>query len=302
MLFRYVKAVTSNKATGVKPDGRKVISMSMYGKHPRYTWGVIRNAQLVTVYLPDWTLRVYVAADHELSVPPRIINKLLLLGAEVIKVSTGSSLTPRNWRLLVANDHQIDYFLIRDADTRLSEREAVVVKDWLSAAEENGPLSAVIHCIRDHPKHADQAVVDGLWGGRPRSLHLLMRQNIAEMIDRAASNMSSVDRTKNSMTFWNQVLWPAVSNLSYCHDSVSPCDRWIPLSSRRQFPVPRQGRQYIGQKLDVHQQLLSTDGDQLRENVVCSWDSVNATVTDTDINLNYSRHSNVTLPRPSSGL
>jgi len=283
---RYVKAFTSNKATGVKPDGRKVISMSLYGINPRYIWGVIRNAQLVPVYLPDWTLRVYVAGDPaqtELSVPLRIINKLKLLGAEVIKVLTENTMTPRNWRLLVANDHQIDYFLIRDADTRLSEREAVVVKDWLSAAEENGPLSAVIHCIRDHPRHADQAVVDGLWGGRPGALHQLLRQNIAEMIGGAASNMSSVAKSKTTMTLMNQFLWPAVSNFSYCHDSVSPCDRWIPLLSRRQFPLPRQGRQYIGQKFDVHQQRLSTYGDRLNENVHCSWDSLNT--ANRDINL-----------------
>ena len=273
--------------------------MSLYGKDPRYTWGVIRNAQLVPVYLPGWTLRVYIAADQappELSVPPRIINKLRLLGAQVVEVSTRNSITPRNWRLLVANDEQIDYFLIRDADTRLSEREAVIIKDWLSTTVKNGPRSNVIHCIRDHPKHADKAVVDGLWGGRPGALHQLLRQNIAEMIDRAVSETksSSVNRTKSTMTFMNQVLWPAVSNFSYCHDSVSPCDRWTPLLSRRPFPLPRQGRQYIGQKFDAHQQLISTDGDRLGQDVVCSWDSLNSRYV--ELHLNHTRHMNATFP------
>jgi len=254
----------------VKPDGRKVISMSLYGKDPRYTWGVLRNAQLVPVYLPDWTLRVYVAADRapsELAVPPRIINKLRLLGAEIATVPTGNSMAPRNWRLLAANDQHVDYFLVRDADCRLSEREAAAVRDWLSVLEKNRSESGIIHCIRDHPKHAEQAIIDGLWGGRPRALHQLLRQDMTQMMETVQSNRSSSDAVMR--TFLNQVLWPAVNNFSYCHDSVSPCDRWTPLTSRHPFPVPRQGREYIGEKFDAHQKLLSEDGSQLMVDVVC---------------------------------
>jgi len=267
--------VNSNKATGVKSDARKVISMSLYGKDPRYTWGVLRNAQLVPVYLPEWTLRIYIAADPsppELRIPPRIIKKLRLLGVEVATVSAEIGVAPRNWRLLAAKDEQLDYFLVRDADMRLSEREAAAIRDWVSETEKNG-FQPVIHCIRDHPKHADQAIVDGLWGGRPRSLHQLLRQDITEMIDSASS---SVRRTNDTTTLLNQLLWPAVSNFSYCHDSVSPCDRWTPLTSRRSFPLPRQGREYVGQKSDAHQELLSKDGDLLKADVVCEWTSLNS--------------------------
>jgi len=248
--------------SGVKPDGRRVISMSLYGKDLRYIWGVIRNAQLVPVYMPDWTLRVYVAADpapSELAVSPRILNKLRLLGAETAKVSTRYNMAPRNWRLLVANDQHIDYFLVRDADTRLTEREAAAVKDWLTTAESSGSQSAVIHCIRDHPKHANQAIVDGLWGGRPRALRQLLKQDITDMMNNNSDTRTSV----------SQLLWSKVSNVSDCHDSVSPCERWTPRTSRRPFPLSRQGREYVGQKFDAHQQLLSEDGDQLRADIVC---------------------------------
>jgi len=272
LCWRYIDAVKRNKASGVKPDGRKVISMSLYGKDPRYTWGALRNAQLVPVHLPDWTLRVYVAdepAPPQLAVPPRIINKLRLLGVEIARVPTGNSMAPRNWRLLAADDLRLDYFLVRDADTRLSERESLAVRDWLSTADKNGPQSAVVHCIRDHPKHANLPIVDGLWGGRPRALHRLLRQNITEMTIGAVYNTSSpVSRTFDVMTLLTETLWPAVSNLSYCHDSVSPCGRWTPLSSRRPFPLPRQPRQYVGQKFDAHQQLLSTRGARLKSDIV----------------------------------
>jgi len=275
------------------------MSMSLYGKDPRYIWGVIRNAQLLPIYLPDWTLRVYVAADPatlELAVPPRILNKLRLLGAEIAHVSTGNSMAPRNWRLLVADDQNVNYFLVRDGDTRLSEREAGAVRDWMSAAEKNrSQSSAVIYCIRDHPKHAEQAIVDGLWGGRPRALYQLLRQHVTQMMTTmmmhsVTSNASSTsvkttaDHGVMMRTLLNHVLWPAVSNLSYCHDSVSPCDRWTSSSFRRSFPLPRQGQEYVGQKFDAHQELLSKDSDMLKSDVVCQ--SSNASSAGISINRN----------------
>jgi len=249
--------------TGVKRDGRKVISMSLYGKDPRYTWGVIRNAQLVPVYLPEWTLRVYVTADpapSKLAVPPRIISKLRLLGAEIVTVPTLNSTEPRNWRLLAVIDEQMDYFLVRDADARLSEREAAAVREWMSATEKT-ESRAIIHCIRDHPKHANQAIVDGLWGGRPRLLFERMKKNFTDVLDVSFLSASS--------KIVREVLWPAVADVAYCHDSVSPCDLWAPASSRHPFPTARSSQEYLGQKFDEHQQLVSDDANQLMSDVVC---------------------------------
>jgi len=282
--------VKRNKASGVKPDGRKVISMSLYGKDPRYTWGVLRNAQLVPVHLPDWTLRVYIAADpapSHLAVPPRIINKLRLLGVDIVRISTGNSMAPRNWRLLAADDERVDYFLVRDADTRLSERESVAVRNWLSTADKGGPQSAVVHCVRDHPKHADQAIVNALWGGRPRALHSRLNMRVIDI-----PGLASSASQKEVTVVMSDVLWPAVSDAAYCHDSVSPCDRWSPPVSRRPFSTSRRGQEYLGQKFDQHQQLVSTDGDQLKSDVMCSIPSSSSlTSTYTTFQPNLARNS-----------
>jgi len=238
--------------------------MSLYGKDPRYTWGVIRNAQLVPVYLPEWTLRVYVTADpalSQLAVPPRIINKLRLLGADIAIVPTGNTMAPRNWRLLAAVDQQVHYFLVRNADARLSEREAAAVREWVSATEKN-ESRAVIHCIRDHPKHGDHAIVDGLWGGRPRLLFERLNNYFTNVTSRSPAS-------KIVKILLTEVLWPAVADVAYCHDSVSPCHLWVPASSRHPFPTARSSQEYLGQKFDEHQQLVSDDANQLKSDVVC---------------------------------
>jgi len=106
-LHSYVTAVKSEKFSK-KPSGRKIIAMSLYGSERRLTLGAIRNAQLVPVLLPDWTLRVYAAKptppaaeddshwqasnrstlSASLAVPPYVIETLLRLGAEVASVPT----------------------------------------------------------------------------------------------------------------------------------------------------------------------------------------------------------------------
>ena len=190
-----------------------------------YIWGIIRNAQLVHVHRPEWTLRVYVTADRamsKLAVSPRIINKLRFLGAEIATVPMGNTIAPRKWRLLAADDQQLDYFLVRDADARLSKREATAVREWVSATEKT-ECQGVIHCIRDHPKHAEQAIVDGLWGGRPRPLYQQL-QGITRTVDNTTS-MASASTLIGVMLSPDQTVWPVISKFAYGHDSVSPCDR-----------------------------------------------------------------------------
>ena len=157
-----------------------------------------------------------------IGISTRIINKLQLLGAAIKHVATGNGMAARNWRLLAASDQHVDYCLLCDADTHLSKREADDVRDWLSVAEKNGSQSAIIHYIRDHPKQAEQAIVDGLCSGRPRARHQLLRQNITQVMDSITSNLSpSVKSTDDTMrTLLNQLLWPVVISFSYCHDSV----------------------------------------------------------------------------------
>ena len=76
----------------LKPDGTKVISMSLWGHEARYTFGCLRNAQLTPVIFPEWTLRVYVERERTdgmsrfTPVPQRILDKLYSLGADVVQV------------------------------------------------------------------------------------------------------------------------------------------------------------------------------------------------------------------------
>ena len=97
------------------------------------------------------------------AVAPGVARRLSQLGAQVLHIDGGSDgrrqLAPMMWRFAVVDDQSVDVFIVRDADSRLTSRDAAAVADWLKTA-------AIFHCIRDHPEHSDSFINGGLWGAR----------------------------------------------------------------------------------------------------------------------------------------
>ena len=173
------------------------------------------------------------------AVPDNVIRRLEELGAEVRTVSPSQSaaVAPMLWRFRVATDPQVSVFIVRDADSRLTPRDAAVVTDWLKHRE------ASFHCIRDHPSHSNFAVSGGLWGGRPPQLAALggkVRRVFEEVMGKYGAGYLQ------DMQFLCNVVWPEVQSHAYCHDSFS-CDRY---PSSHPFPVTRIGSEHLGEVYD----------------------------------------------------
>ena len=225
----------------VKPDGKKIIAMSLYGDDPRYVWGAIRNMQLAPVFFPAWTVRIYVekprpdGSQKFPKVPARIINKLKSLGAQIAYVDfEKTKVPPMMWRFLVADDLAVSYFIVRDSDSRLSDRDATVVGEWLKSG-------SLFHCIRDHPSHANYAVSGGMWGAKPKELLKIFGKSF-ELLMKGFQGDYLQD-----MSFLGNIVWPKVKDNAICHDSVS-CKKF---AGSRPFPVERNGQEHIGQVYDM---------------------------------------------------
>jgi hypothetical protein len=234
-------------------DGTKIISMSLYTNEPRFTWGAIRNAQLIAVFFPGWKLRVYIpaaASSAGQQLPRKIINRLHSLGAQVIEIDDNrTALSPEWWSYLVADDPSVEYFLVRQPDARLSDRDASAVLQWI-----NNSSKTAVHCIRDHASHLAQPVTDGLWGARTRMLRSLLNDTtsfsacVAEFCE--AKRSSGVAEESKPNYFLKEKLFPLVKNNSIlCHDFAST-DVW---PNSAQFPVFRSNTfDYVGMKYDQH--------------------------------------------------
>jgi len=185
---RYIERRQQGASRGTvwNAASHNIISMSLDGDDLDKLYGALRYSQLVPVVFPRWRLRVYASAVALNSTDSHrvlriLVRKLENSGVEVFRVRglTAARIPPELWAYLVADDSEVDRFIVRNSDTRPSDREAAALDDWLLTNWTVKPL----FCIRDHPLHAAQSLIPGLVGGVPRllrnatvtSFHKLMR-------------------------------------------------------------------------------------------------------------------------------
>ena len=127
------------------------ISFCLYGGNPKYLIGALRNAELAPLVYPGWQSVFYVAPD----VSNEVIEKLRVT-SEVIIVDDPIwvGYTKGMWRFFSIDD----YVIYRDCDSRLNEREADAVREWINSG-------ADIHIMHDHPNHT-KSILAGMFGLR----------------------------------------------------------------------------------------------------------------------------------------
>jgi tetratricopeptide (TPR) repeat protein len=138
----------------VPPSGQDVISFSLWGTAPVYSYGAMINLMLSRTVYPGWTCRFYVDA----SVPRACVAFLANNGSDVRKIEDEYPGVGQFQHLLVMNDPTVGRLLVRDCDSRLSAAEADLVQQWIDSGYS-------FHVVRGHILH-DALMLSGLWAGR----------------------------------------------------------------------------------------------------------------------------------------
>ena len=142
---------------------KKVISFSLY-KAPehwenimetnfnKYLNGLYENFKTLEKSYPGWFIYLYHSDD--------ITEEMLLTFKDFpnfeSKLVTNKSLNAMQWRFLPNDDKEVERFIVRDADSRITERERVSVEEWINSGK-------VLHIMRDHPHH-HYHILGGMWG------------------------------------------------------------------------------------------------------------------------------------------
>jgi tetratricopeptide (TPR) repeat protein len=182
------------------PEGGNVISFSLWGAQPFYSYGAMINLVLSRSIYPDWSCRFYVGAD----VPRGATAFLADNGADVRKIEDEYPGVGLFQRFLVMNDRSVGRFLVRDCDARLSAAEADLVRQWI---ESGYPF----HAVRDHVLHSE-LMIGCLWGGRTDcgiDIVALMRRYFG-----AAPNA----RYGHDQFMLGRLLWPIIRERCFVHD------------------------------------------------------------------------------------
>jgi len=204
---------------------KKIISYSLWGNDPKYTIGAIENAKLAKEIYPDWVCRFYIGT----STSDEIWDTLNEFdNTELIDMGKPGDWTGMFWRFYPASEDDVDVFISRDTDSRLSIREKLAVDEWLSS--DKG-----LHIMRDHPYH-NSLIMGGMWGMKKGTF-----PKMKEMINTYIKG----DFWQVDQNFLNQIVYPICKNNNFVHDEFMKFEDW-----KKPFPSERINKEFIGEIYD----------------------------------------------------
>ena len=134
---------------------KNIIAYSLWGDSPFYWLGAIENIKLNKKYFPTWINRFYI----DDTCPKELISTLTKFdNVEIILINSTDTFHGMFWRFYAAADTEVDIFLSRDCDSRMSDREYNAIQEWLKSNKD-------FHIMRDHPYHT-VPILGGMWGCR----------------------------------------------------------------------------------------------------------------------------------------
>jgi len=181
--------------------GKKVISFSLWGNKPMYTFGALENIRLAKSIYPDWRCRFYV----DDSVENRIIRSILLAGGDVFKISDNRGpFWGMFWRFMANDDPDVDMFISRDCDSRLSNREKACVDEWIESDK-------CFHTIHDNKGHISVPILGGMWGAKKGCI----KDITSKIVNWGRYEAKGIDQF-----FLRNVIWDEVRDRTMNHSSL----------------------------------------------------------------------------------
>lgn len=211
------------------------VSFSLWGDKPIYNVGILRNAELVEKFYPDWKMVVF----YDDTVPNDTINELNKKQVKTILFSD-KSIYGMFWRFFATDLPDCEYVIFRDADSRISLRESLAVKEWIMSGKS-------LHVMRDHPYHRIPAgnnqlgILGGMWGIKKGVLP------ITEMIYKF--NKSKEHNYGNDQTFL-KTIYSSLNEDKFTHDEFF---------EKKPFPIKRENGRFIGERIDINELPLTGD-------------------------------------------
>ncbi|CAF1650900.1 unnamed protein product, partial [Didymodactylos carnosus] len=139
-------------------------------------------------------------------------------------------------RFLPIIDRYVDYLMVRDIDSPLTDREIDAVNEWLNTTK-------TYHIMRDNPVH-NIPILGGMWGFQRRQNDPINSiTNLAKYF--LSDNLIEKFSDAGDQTFLNEYIYPLAKHDSIVHDSyICTWSKWIwrmeltrPFPSRRSSPT-----------------------------------------------------------------
>ena len=161
---------------------------------------------------------------------------------EVVKKNEIGDWKSMFWRFEPASEEDVDIFISRDTDSRISLRERHAVDEWEAS-------DLTFHIMRDHPYH-QFPILGGMWGAKKGTI-----PNIKKLIE----GHGAVDKYGTDYEFFMNVIQPIISP-----EDVMIHDEFF---FGRGFPSKREGLDFVGRVFDENDNPVE-EHDQALERVI----------------------------------
>ena len=230
---------------------RKLISFTLYGSDPKYVNGMFRNIELKEQFYPDWDIIIY----HDDSLEQNVIERLSKDAS--LRNFTDSGIMAASWRFCAFDEPDVERFIVRDSDSRLSQREADAVLDWEKSDKE-------LHIMRDHPHHG-YPILGGMWGLKNNVSTVSMKSAIIQY--QGGKKQHTTNRQNWSMTdmdFLRDCIYGPLTSEKTCkiHAAKDYMHKvgWHNEPWAEDFPTPRnKDKNFIGEIFSI------VDGEEKRD-------------------------------------
>ena len=102
----------------------RIISYCLFGSDPSNIEGAFANTKIASQIFPEWIVRIY----YDDTVPSEAIETIKSDNLQMVKITTKKPFEPKEiWNLFIASDPCLERYLIRNIDSRLTEREKAAV-------------------------------------------------------------------------------------------------------------------------------------------------------------------------------
>lgn len=210
---------------------KNVVAYSLWGSGDMYWSGALKNIELVKKFYPGFISRFYIDNNCK----KELIDTIKGDNVEIVLVDSKGSFDGMFWRFWVAEDPDVDIFMSRDCDSRISEREVAAVNEWLKSDKD-------FHIMRDHPFHS-VSILGGMWACRNG---ILRNINLSKLIE----NWKNHSIKGCDQDFLGQVIYPYVRTRSMEHSEFN-----LRFGGEiRSFPTIRNNYEYVGDIFDENDQ------------------------------------------------
>ena len=217
----------------------KVISYSLYGNKNMYCLGLIENIDIINEKYNDWKVYVYYY-----DIPENILNILKNKSNTYLFecCHKGYKWEGMFWRFYPIEREDINYFLSRDADSRISEREMNLVNEWICSDK-------CFHIIRDHECHGIE-ILGGTFGVNVKKFkELSINYNFKNIYyyKKYYYNIYNKDTERHpDQDFLQKIIYPIIKNDNISHISYE-CLRY----SDNDILI-QTSENFIGRPIDIY--------------------------------------------------